>query len=64
VGDGENLGFHIFDLAYTCVEKYVTGLNHKGDTYCVTDLTVKLIVCDKNQSIFITLMIQLYLSIS
>jgi hypothetical protein len=29
-------------------------LNHKGDTYCVTDLTVKFTVCDKNQSIFIT----------
>ena len=39
-------------------------LNHKGDTYCVTDLTVKLIVCDKNQSIVITLMIQLYVSIT
>ena len=25
VGDGENLGFHIFDLTYTYVEKYVTG---------------------------------------
>jgi hypothetical protein len=25
VRDGENLGFHIFDLTYTCVEKYVTG---------------------------------------
>jgi hypothetical protein len=41
-----------------------TYKNHKGDTYCVTDLTVKFTVCDKNQSIFITLMIQLYVSIS
>jgi hypothetical protein len=40
VGDGENLGFHIFDLTYTCVEKYVTGKKFKPRPKFYKDLKI------------------------
>jgi hypothetical protein len=45
------------------VGQNLKNFDKNKNTYCITDLTVKLIVCDKNQSIFITLMIQLYVNL-